>query len=350
MPATPRPDRSRRAPALTALATALLLAVAGCSSGGDSSGASSGVEAEAPAADVGTEGGAGEALTEGGDGSGATGGTEPAGTAAQREIVTTGSATVVADDPAAAASRLARLVEEAGGRVERRSETVTTDDSPGSASMTVRLPADRMTGAVEALDTLGTVEAVDVQTTDVTGEGQNLDARIAALTTSTDRLRDLMKSAGSTEELLQVEQELSERQADLDALTAERQRLSDQVVMSTLDVEIVPEPVAAAQSRGGFLGGLAAGWGGLVTTVQTVVLVLGALLPWLAVAALGYLGYRWVRRRTRPSAEAEGGAPGANGDDGPGGPGGHDGPDALPPAEPAPSDPDEAAEPVPAGR
>jgi glycine cleavage system regulatory protein len=341
MPATLRREPARRAPLLAALATALVLAVTGCSSSGDEAGdASSAVEAESAgsASDSGGSAAPGEALAGGG---------EEAGAAAAREIVTTGSATVVADDPAAAATRLARLVEEAGGRVERRSETAATADSPGSASMTVRLPADRMTGAVEALGTLGTVEHVDVQSTDVTGEGQDLDARIAALTTSTDRLRELMSTAGSTEDLLQVEQELSDRQADLDALTAQRQRLSDQVAMSTLDVEIVPEPVAAAQSRGGFLGGLAAGWGALVTTVQTVVLVLGALLPWLALAGAGYLGYRWLRRRTRPSADAGGGSAGGSSDgsddEGPQGPG-------APSPAPLPSEPEDSPEPVPAGR
>lgn len=333
MPATPRQARTRRAPLRTALAALLLLVMTACSSGGgDAGGASSGVEADGTVADV----GAPEQAADGG--AVAEGAAEP-GAAAAREIVTTGRATVVADDPAAAATRLARLVEEAGGRVERRSETAATDDSPGSASLTLRVPADRMTGAVEALDKLGTVESVDVDSTDVTGEGQNLDARIAALTTSTDRLRELMKSAGSTEDLLQVEQELSERQADLDALTAQRQRLSDQVAMSTLDVEIVPEPVAAAQSRGGFLGGLASGWGALVTTVQTVVLVLGVLLPWLALGGIGYLGYRWLRRRTRPEAGADGGPTDRPGDGGPGDP------DA-----PRPASPDEAPEPVPAGR
>ncbi|GAB6938569.1 DUF4349 domain-containing protein [Isoptericola variabilis] len=332
MPATPRQDRTRRAPLVAALATTLLLVLTACSSSGADSGeASSGVVADSggAVADVG-------APEQAADGAAVAKSAAEPGAAAAREIVTTGSATVVADDPATAATKLARLVEQAGGRVERRSETATTDDSPGSASLTVRLPADRMTGAVEALGTLGTVENVDVTSTDVTGEGQDLDARIAALTTSTDRLRELMKSAGSTEDLLQVEQELSERQADLDALTAQRQRLSDQVAMSTLDVEIVPEPVAAAQSRGGFLGGLASGWGALVTTVQTVVLVLGALLPWLALGGLGYLGYRWLRGRARPGADDD---PSDGPDDD------ADGPDA-----PRPASPDEAPEPVPAGR
>jgi len=330
MRATLRRDRTRRSPLLAVLATALVLVVAACSPAEEGAGST----------EQAVDAGGSSAQDGGGTGGGALTESAPEpGAAASREVVTTGSATVVAEDPAAAASRLARLVEEAGGRVERRNETAATDDSPGSASMTVRLPANRMTGAVEALDTLGTVEDVDVHSTDVTGEGQDLDARIAALTTSTDRLRDLMESAGSTEDLLQVEQELSERQADLDALTAQRQRLSDHVAMSTLDVEIVPEPVAAAQSRGGFLGGLASGWQALVTTVQTVVLVLGVLLPWLALGGLGYLGYRWLRRRSRPEAGADGGPAGDPGPDDPAGP------DA-----PRPAEGDTTSEPVGAGR
>lgn len=263
------------------------------------------------------------------------GGTEQSAdeTDVDRELITTGHASVVAPDPAAAAQELARLVEQAGGRVERRSEIAATEDSPGQASLTVRLPADRMTSTVDALSGIGDVRDVNLDSVDVTSQGRDLDARIAALTTSTERLRELMSAAGSTEDLLNVEQELSDRQADLDALTAQRQQLSEQVAMSTLDVDITAEPVTVAQSRGGFLGGLSSGWNGLVATVQGVVLVLGVLLPWLAVAAVGYVGFRLVRRRLRPAPPATPGGPTS-------GPDGDDLPDDAP----------VAPEPEPAGR
>lgn len=263
------------------------------------------------------------------------GGTEQSAdeTDIDREIITTGHASVVAPDPAAAAQELARLVEQAGGRVERRSEIAATEDSPGQASLTVRLPADRMTSTVDALSGIGDVRDVNLDSVDVTSQGRDLDARIAALTTSTERLRELMSTASSTDDLLDVEQELSDRQADLDALTAQRQQLSEQVAMSTLDVDITSEPVTVAQSRGGFLGGLSSGWDGLVATVQGVVLVLGVLLPWLAVAAVGYVGYRFVRRRLRPAPPATPGGPTS-------GPDGDDLPDDAP----------VAPEPEPAGR
>ncbi|AEG43802.1 DUF4349 domain-containing protein [Isoptericola variabilis] len=261
-----------------------------------------------------------------------------------REIVTTAHATLVADDPSAAARDLARIAEQAGGRVEERSEFRARGEEPGSASLTLRIPADRMSSTLEALSGVGDVSEISVDTDDVTTQGRDLDARIAALTTSTDRLRELMGSAASTEDLLRVEQELSDRQAELDALRAQRQLLSEQVAMSTLRVEITTEPVTAAARQGGFLGGLGSGWAALVATVQGVVLVIGILLPWLAVAAVGYLLVRLVRRRLRPAT------PGAAGPSGPGagphGGGPDDGPGDGASSPDAPVAPEREPEPV----
>ncbi|WP_166846387.1 DUF4349 domain-containing protein [Isoptericola sp. BMS4] len=325
---TPPRTPVRRTAALAWLTGVLVLALAACSGGGADSGAESS-SADSGASLSAPEGGdAGSAGDEAAFGQAEAPSDTDAAAASERQVITTGHATVVTDDPVAAAGELARLVEEAGGRVERRQETRATGDSPASASLTVRVPADRMTSAVEALGTLGEVEDVQLDSEDVTGQAQDLDARIAALRTSTQRLRGLMADASSTADLLEVEQELSERQADLDALTAQRQRLADEVAMSTLDVALVAEPVAAVQSGGGFLGGLSSGWNALVTTAQAVVLVLGVLLPWLGLGLLGYLGYRWVRRSRRsrtdggPGPDDDGGTPGAP--DGP-----HDGGDAA---------------------
>lgn len=224
--------------------------------------------------------------------------------AVDRELVTTGNATLAVDDPFDAAEQIADLVEQAGGRVEARDERAATADEPGSASMTLRIPADRVSATLDALDELGEVRDRHVETIDVTGTAQDLDARIAALRTSTDRLRELMADADRTSDLIEIEAELSTRQAELDSRVSERNRLSDEVAMSTLHVEIVAESSPAAQAQpGGFLGGLSAGWSALVTTFNVVVLVLGAIIPWLALAGVVLLVVVTVRRqiaRNRP--------------------------------------------------
>lgn len=291
-----RPSRGRA----VVLGALLALGLAACSGGAGDSSAESGAAAPESVAD--------EAV--GGDGTSR----DLAGAASAvtlRELVTTGSATLVVADPIAAAQQLARIVEQVGGRVEQRNEQAGSDDEPGRASMTLRIPADQVTPTIDALDDVGTVSDVTIDTVDVTATAQDLDARIAALETSTDRLRGLMAGAASVSDLLEVERELSTRQAELDSLRAQRENLSDEVAMSTLRVDIVAdaEAVTSQEEEPSFIGGLAAGWEALVSTVQVVVLVVGVLLPWLAVAALAYVVYRVVRTARQRRAPEPGTTP-----------------------------------------
>lgn len=286
------------------LARALLAAVVGgtlavslaaCSGGGaGESGASDG-GGDAARSDVVTPGSAEGAAS---DAAGTVGIAEAPEAAVDRELITTGNATLAVDDPFDAAEQIADLVEQAGGRIEARDERAATADEPGSASMTLRIPADRVSATLDALDELGEVRDRHIETVDVTGTAQDLDARIAALRTSTDRLRELMADADRTSDLIEIEAELSTRQAELDSRVSERNRLSDEVAMSTLHVEIVAESSPAAQARpGGFLGGLSAGWSALVMTFNVVVLVLGAIIPWLALAGVVLLVVVAVRKQ-----------------------------------------------------
>lgn len=272
----------------------LAVSLAACSGGGaGESGASDGGAARSEGFASGT--------TEGdvaADAAGAVGLSDSPEEAVDRELVTTGNATLAVADPFDAAEQIAGLVEQAGGRVEARDERAATADEPGSASMTLRIPADRVSATLDALDELGEVRDRHVETIDVTGTAQDLDARIAALRTSTDRLRELLADADRTSDLIEIEAELSTRQAELDSRVSERNRLSDEVAMSTLHVEIVADSSPAAQAQpGGFLGGLSAGWSALVMTFNVVVLVLGAIIPWLALAGVLLLVVVAVRKQ-----------------------------------------------------
>lgn len=292
-----RPVRTLLATAATGL---LVAALAACSGGGaGESGGSAVQDGAAPRSEVVSPDGA-QDVTDAA--AGAVGLGESRQEAVDRELVTTGTATLAVDDPFDAAEEIARLVEDAGGRVEARDERAPTDDETGSASMTLRIPADRVSATLDALDALGEVRDRHVETVDVTGTAQDLDARIQALRTSTDRLRELMAEADRTADLIEIESELSTRQAELDSAVSERNRLSDEVAMSTLHVEIVAEGTPAAQARpDGFLGGLSAGWSALVSTFNVVVLILGAVIPWLALGGLVLLVVVGIRRQVARS-------------------------------------------------
>ncbi len=91
-------------------------------------------------------------------------------------------------------------------------------------------------------------------------------------------------------------------------MQSQRAALTDQVSMSTLHVTVVQVAPTEQLAPGGFLGGLQNGWNALLTTLNGLVVVLGALLPWLVVAGLVLLVVRWVLRRVRRRAQ-DGGAP-----------------------------------------
>lgn len=222
-----------------------------------------------------------------------------------REVVTTGSLSLVAPEPLEAMDEVVALVEGLGGRVEERSEQAATDGREAHGRLTVRVPATEVTATLDGVEELGETTEVSLSSTDVTREGRDLDGRVTALETSTERLLTLMAEAGDSESLLAAEGALSERQGELEALRSERAYLSEQVAMSTLHITVSADRPVQLEA-GGFLGGLETGWRALVGLAGGALVVLGAVLPWLVVLGvpLGVAGVLLRRRRRRSAAPA----------------------------------------------
>ena len=231
-----------------------------------------------------------------------------ASAAAGRQVITTGTAQLTVDDPRKAAVAVVALVEGEGGRVDARKEQTAAAGRDAFAQLTVRIPSDSMTSTLAKLEDIGRVDQVDLSAQDVTGTAEDLDARIRALKLSVARMEDLLSRATSNADLIAAENALTERQANLESLQSQRARLAEQVALSTLDITLTAPGNAPEPTTHGFLGGLAAGWGALVAMLGTLVLVVGALLPWLAFAGVITLAVlaslRWARRRRTPAPGA----------------------------------------------
>jgi len=293
-------------PAAATLALAVLL-LAGCTAGSGASDAA-GSGAMVGSGESAAGGGGSDAAADGtAAGAGAVPGEVGLVSDAARQVVTEGSVTLTVDQPRRAAGDAAALVEGAGGHVQERSEQAATEGEQASARLVVRIPSDGLTHVLAELERLGTVDDVQLSSTDVTGQAQDLDARIRALQISTTRLEDLLARAQSTADVVAAEQTLTQRQSELEAMVSQRNRLADQVDLSTITLQFwTPDAVPAVQPAG-FWGGLATGWQSLVTALSTGLLVLGVLLPWAAVG--GVVLTLWVAarrslRRRRPAAAA----------------------------------------------
>ncbi|MFM9920398.1 DUF4349 domain-containing protein [Lacisediminihabitans sp. H27-G8] len=215
-----------------------------------------------------------------------------------RSVITTGTLSITVDEPSVSAEKAVTITDAAGGHVDGRTEHPTTDGVPGSAQLVLRIPATRLDAALTELKKLGRVENVSLSAQDVTGQSQDLAARITALSTSVDRLIELMSRATTTADLISIETVLSDRQANLESLQAQKRGLDDQVDLATLTVDFGTVTTAPVRPPATFLSGLIAGWGSLVAFLSGLLVVVGVALPWIACAAiLAALAVYVVRRR-----------------------------------------------------
>lgn len=222
-----------------------------------------------------------------------------------RDVVKTASTTISVARPAEAADKAAALVATADGRVDNRSEDAGSGTGRARSTVVLRVPAAKLDEVLGQLKALGTVEHVEITSDDVTAQRVDLDARIKALQTSVDRLLGIMRDAKDPDALIKAEGALSERQAELDSLRAQREALGDRIEYSTVNVSFVAETIGgpAPTEYRGFFGQIERGWDGLVSVVGNLVLLFGLLLPWLAVLAVaGAIVYGVVRlvRARRP--------------------------------------------------
>lgn len=221
----------------------------------------------------------------------------------QRDVVKTATISITADNPGDAADRASAQAGDAGGRIDSRTEYGGSALDPARITLTLRVPADKLDGVMDGLKGLGTVQSLDMQTEDVTSQRVDLDARIKALQTSVDRLLAIMRDARDPSALIEAESALSQRQADLDSLRAQRAALGEQISYSTITVDLVAGETGgpAPEEYRGFLGQIERGWDALVDTGSNLLLLVGLLLPWVGAAIVGLAVlfglYRLVRLR-----------------------------------------------------
>ncbi|WP_411698164.1 DUF4349 domain-containing protein [Conyzicola sp.] len=218
---------------------------------------------------------------------------------ATRSVVTTGTMTVTADDPIAAATDAVRIVEGAGGRVDARTENAPTENTNGSATLSLRIPSASLTATLDELKALGDTEHVALNAVDVTAQAQDLDARISALRASVDRLTALLATATDTKVLIELETAISERQGNLESMEAQRRSLADQVDLSTIELSLISVTDAPVDEPDTFVSGLVAGWAAFTGFVSFLLVAFGVLLPWIVLAGVAALVALLVIRRRR---------------------------------------------------
>ena len=190
-----------------------------------------------------------------------------------------------------------------------------TEGSQPHITISIRIPASRFDTTMDRLAELAVkVNSSNESAQDVTEEYVDLEARLESLETARQRLLQIMQDARSTKDLLEAEQQLTQREAEIESIKGRMQYLEQSARLSSIWIELQPyilsQPVGdqwrpAETTRRAvdtLLDGLR-GFGDLAIFFAI------AILPWLV--AIGLLIFlivvliRW-RARVRRTRQATG--------------------------------------------
>jgi outer membrane murein-binding lipoprotein Lpp len=225
------------------------------------------------------------------------------------QVVSTASISLTSPDPISVADEAVQVVLDVDGHVDRRTDTPTEDSRGGSAQLVLRVPSESLDETLPELKTLGDLVRSSLSQTNVKTQVADLDARIAALETGVNRLLTLMSQASTTADLIDLESALTQRQAELDGLSAQRDSLRDLVEYAAVEMFISTPGEVAGAAPGDFWGGVVVGFQTMLAFFGGLLVVLGVLLPWLFPLGLLALLIVWLVRRKRPAPPGSGGYP-----------------------------------------
>lgn len=171
--------------------------------------------------------------------------------------------------------------------------------SPGSAHITLRVPATKLDEIESAAARLGTLLSQSASESDVSQQHVDMAARLKNLQAEETRLRVFLNKATKVSEMLDVERELSRVRGEIESMQAQLTYLDRQVALATLTIDLSETgPVVRPTSGGwGFLEAVTSGIQAAAALVRLFISGVIALAPLLIVAMLGWVVWRFARRR-----------------------------------------------------
>lgn len=223
--------------------------------------------------------------------------------ALQRAVISHGSLEMRSRDVARTRDDVLRLLARWGGQVANEESGSDAHGRMTSVSLVLRVPSADFETAMADLAKVAHTVHQEISSQDVTTQVIDVTARLRAKEDSIRRIEQLLGHAKSLGQIIAIETDLGNRQAELDSLKRQHAWLADQTSLSTVDVSIsrtVPPVHHKHHARAGLLAGLSAGWTALGAVAIGVLTVVGAVLPFaLVVAVLGFPAWLvWRRRRS----------------------------------------------------
>lgn len=208
----------------------------------------------------------------------------PAAADPTRALILTASIAMRAQDPWGAADRAQAVATSLGGEVMSMSQSGKGDDR--SASVVLRVPADRFNDALRQLRALSDVEVLSssVDSKDVTEQFVDLEARLRAKQAEEQRYLALLARAERIEDILRIDQSLAQVRTQIEQLTGQVNSIKTRTTFSTISISVTPLGVLASDPK----------VYDPTRTVERAIAALGVMLRVVADLAIWMLVFGWI--------------------------------------------------------
>ena len=217
-----------------------------------------------------------------------------------RLVIRTANLSLIVQNVDSAEAQIRQIAESRGGFV--LGSEVNGGDEQRRASMSFKVPALHFDDALAAVAKLALdVESQNVQGQDVTDEFVDLESRVRNLRAVEARLIDFLKQAQKVEEALQVNQQLSEIQGQIEQAQGRITYLKESAAYSTINVSMRGQPtiIGVTPDNVWSPGTTArAAAQNLIAFAQVIADILIVFAVWLPIWLPGLIVALWLWRRS----------------------------------------------------
>ena len=184
--------------------------------------------------------------------------------------------------------------------------TTRTGDSVPSGNISLRVAPQDLTKLLAQVQKLGNIAQHTTEREDKTTTVVDTDAKVKNLTSFRDNLRAMLaKPSATVKDLIEIQQQLTETQSELDSETAQRKILANETEKIAVQISFRVEE--SRGNGGGFAeirDALRESGSVLADSTASLITVIVAVIPWLIliVPALWLMARAWRKRRRNRTA------------------------------------------------
>lgn len=179
---------------------------------------------------------------------------------------------------------------------------VSRGDDWSRGEIVIKIPADKLDAAMGKLTDLGELKDKSVSTQDVTEEYYDSEARLKVLQKKEERLLGLMDRASSIEDIIKVENELTNVRSQIEVLQGRLQYLQNATSYSTVNISLNQVKAGAVEVPTGTLGKAGQAFidsiNGVIDFLSGMLVWLVGFLPWAVLLFLLYIVLRTIKRKS----------------------------------------------------